>query len=104
MVTSSNLAETVYKMVREQLPDIKVKLYTGNDLSQTDSGMTMYKQKQEDFKDVSTSWECDLLMYTSTVTAGVNFSRCHFNSFIHCYVANTCDPLAFVQGCFRVRQ
>jgi hypothetical protein len=96
MVTSSNLAETILKMVQEELPEIKVKIYTGNNLSQTQEGTSMYMQKVEDFKNVSTSWECDLLLYTSTVTAGVNFAKSHFDSFVHCFVANTCDALAFV--------
>lgn len=43
-------------------------------------------------------------MYTSSVTAGVNFSEDWYDTFVHVYCANTCDALAFVQGSFRVRR
>ena len=64
----------------------------------------MAQRKREDFADVKQSWKCDLLVYTSTITAGVNFDEEHFNSFIHVYVKGTVDAIGFVQGCFRVRK
>jgi len=54
--------------------------------------------------DVTNNWQCDLLIYSATITAGVNFDINWFDSFIHVFAAETCDALSFIQGCFRVRQ
>ena len=44
--------------------------------------------KKEHFKDVEKYWEdCDLLIYTSTLTAGVSFEKVHFDiniSYLYC--------------------
>ena len=74
----------------------KVLIYTGADLkfyntSNTDNVevlKSMKDIKKEHFKDVEKYWEdCDLLIYTSTLTAGVSFEKVHFDiniSYLYC--------------------
>ena len=45
----------------------------------------------------------DVLLYTSTITAGISIDNTEIDLMLGCYVANTCSPLDFVQGMFRVR-
>ena len=102
MITSSNLAKAVAKVVHDS--GKSVGLYHGIDLEEDSEHGTMHQKKKEELNMVSEHWRVDCLIYTSTITAGVNFSETHFDTFVHVYVANTCDALSFVQGCFRVRQ
>ena len=46
----------------------------------------------------------DVLLYTSTITAGLSIDKPEIDLMIGCYIANTCSPLDFVQGMFRVRK
>jgi len=64
----------------------------------------MAKIKLEDFKDVNKSWaDCDVLIYTGTLTAGISFELDRFDTFIGIYSRNTSSPLGFTQGLHRVR-
>ena len=94
MITSSNLAKAVAKTVQDS--GKSVALYHGIDLEEDSEHGTMHQKKKDELNSVSDYWTVDCLIYTSTITAGVNFSESHFDSFIHVYVANTCDALSFV--------
>lgn len=48
--------------------------------------------------------QCDVLIYTSTITAGISIDHAPFAYVCACLHENTCDPLAFVQGIHRVRR
>lgn len=52
-----------------------------------------YENKQNDLKDVNTAWKCDLLIYSSTITCGVDFNIQHFDEFISVLTSNTCDSI-----------
>jgi hypothetical protein len=51
----------------------------------------MIEIKKEAFSDVNSAFKTRLLIYTSTITAGVDFNQEWFDTFIHIYSANTCD-------------
>lgn len=64
----------------------------------------MAKIKHEDFKNVANAWkDCDVLIYTGTLTAGVSFELKHFDVLIGIFSKMTSSPLAFTQGLHRVR-
>ena len=57
-------ADKVYKRVKQAIPELPV-LYYSRD--------TPGKKKEEDLADVNSSWvQCNLLLYTSTLTVGVS--------------------------------
>ncbi len=57
-------ADKVHKRVKQELPDLPV-LYYSRD--------TPGKKKEEDLADVNSCWvQCNLLLYTSTLTVGVS--------------------------------
>ena len=87
-----------------QLPTDKViKYYDGEDARKYD-GVSMAKIKADDFSDVNKAWEdCDILIYTGTLTAGVSFELKRFDTFIGLYALNSASALGFTQGLHRVR-
>lgn len=103
MCTSNGQVAEICKYML-QPNNIQYKCYTGDDMKVTD-GTTHYNQKIADFKDVNSAW-CDIqcLIYTSTLTAGVDFNLDCFDTFVHIYRKNTCTVNQFVQGMFRVRK
>ena len=64
----------------------------------------MAKIKRDDFIDVNKSWaDCDILIYTGTLTAGISFELEQFDTFIGLHCKKTTSALAFTQGLHRVR-
>ena len=56
----------------------------------------MAQIKSEDFKNVNIAWaNCDVLIYTGTLTAGISFELNRFDTFIAIYDKGTCSPLGF---------
>lgn len=49
------------------------KFYHGDDTRIDDSGVSHYESKVNDLSNVKETWQVDLLIYSSTITAGVNF-------------------------------
>lgn len=57
----------------------------------------MSKHKSEMLKDVNTHWKkCDLLIYTSTITAGVSFTEKHFDKAYCIWLNGSCDVISFI--------
>lgn len=48
--------------------------------------------------------QCDVLIYTSTITAGISLDKTPFQYVCAYLYESTCDPLSFVQGIHRVRR
>jgi len=72
-----------------------VKYYDGEDAKVYDN-KSMAKIKAEDFTDVNKAWaDCDILIYTGTLTAGISFELERFDSFIGIYGKRTATPLGF---------
>ena len=60
--------------------------------------------KDEDFEDVTTCWmQYQVVIHTSSVTAGISFEEKHFDYQINVFNTNTCDSGSFFQGMHRVR-
>ncbi len=62
------------KSIQERIPEGKsIKYYDGNDAGKI-NGKSKALIKSEDFADVNTAWaNCDVLIYTGTLTAGISF-------------------------------
>ena len=72
MITSQNLAKEVQKQLVAK--DIVTKLYHGDNQDVDEDNVTMAETKKNELSDVNTYWkQCQVLIYTSTVTAGVSF-------------------------------
>lgn len=83
-----------------------VRCYTGDDTKVNPvSGQNHYTEKSNDLKNVNESWSgIDLLLFTSCVSAGVDYSLEHYDSLIGVYSQHTCDAMSFIQGLHRVRK
>lgn len=107
-VTSANLAQFIATEIQEKSKNqIKLKLYTGEDYRLVEGGISHAQQKKHDFKNVEKAWkDMDLVIHTSTLQAGVDYSVCiadTFDTFVHVYtgMSNTADQ--FVQSTLRCR-
>lgn len=60
--------------------------------------------KKEDFRNNEIWNQCDLLIYTSTLSAGVDFNLKHFDKLYGIYSQQTSQANYFVQSLLRVRQ
>ena len=66
--------------------------------------MTQQQLKDLEFTDVNKYWTAyQVVLHTSTVTAGISFEKEHFHNQINVFNTNTCDPGSFFQGSHRVR-
>lgn len=105
MITSNTLGEYVFKHLLSK--GIKVVYYHGNNgvLETTNHGeITQQTLKDIEFGDVNAHWtDYQVVIHTSTVTAGISFEKEHFHRQINVFNANTCDPGSFFQGSHRVR-
>lgn len=74
-----------------------VLLYTGDNTKIEENNENHYQRKSRELLDINNKWkECQLLIYTSTITAGVDFNQNHFDKFIHVYNKMTCDAFSFI--------
>jgi len=87
-------ARSIAEYVREQLPDKRVKIYTGDDSA-------ALKAEQ---KDVNTHWsELDLLIYTSTITVGCSFEREWYDRVYGYFTDKTNSVRSCIQMLGRIR-
>ncbi len=65
-------------------------MYHGHDASfeKCHQGKNMFTAKSEDFKKLD-NLTADLFIYTSTLTAGISYEKCHYNSSINYFAYNT---------------
>ena len=90
----------------------KVLMLHGKDLV-VDQALPADPNKLVSMKELKIYWfehlsniftEYDVFLYTSTITAGISIDKPEIDLMLGCYIANTCSPLDFVQGMFRVRK
>jgi hypothetical protein len=69
--------------IQSKIPSDKViKCYDSEDAKKI-NGVSQAKIKSEDFEDVNKAWKnCDVLIYTGTITAGISFELQHFDTFV----------------------
>ena len=66
--------------------------------------MTQQQWKEVEFTDVNSHWKAyDVVIHTSSVTAGISFEEVHFDNQINVFNTGTCDSGSFFQGSHRVR-
>lgn len=89
----------------------KVLMLHGKDLI-VDQALLCNPEKLVTMKELKMYWfdhlqeiynSYDVLLYTSTITAGISIDNIEIDLMLGCYIMNTCSPLDFVQGMFRVR-
>ncbi len=69
-----------------------------------EEGFTQQELKDEHFVDVNKFWtKYQVVIHTSTVTAGISFDLPHFDIQINVFNSKTCDSGSFFQGSHRVR-
>jgi len=60
--------------------------------------------KRRDFADVDRAWmDCEVLIYTPTLTAGVSFERAHFDRMFGYFTDRSCGALTCIQMMGRIR-
>lgn len=94
-ISSLTEARAIEAGVRKKYPGKVVKLY---------SSETLQSEKREHFADVNTYWQqCDVLMYTPTVSAGVSFEVRHFNRCFGYFTDQSCPVETCMQMIGRIR-
>lgn len=102
MITSNTLCRYIYEQLKGQF---KIMCYHGdNEMYEEDASGTHQDLKDAHFKNVNAVWsQYQIVIHTSTVTAGISFDGDHFHEQINVYNSNSCDPGSFFQGSHRVR-
>lgn len=93
----SSLAEAraIESGLRKKYPNKTIKLY---------SSETLQSEKREHFANVSLYWaQCDVLMYTPTVSAGVSFELKHFDCSFGYFTDESCPVETCMQMIGRIR-
>lgn len=94
-ISSLTEARAIEAGVKKKFPGKIVKLY---------SSETLQSEKREHFADVNTYWQqCDVLMYTPTVSAGVSFEIKHFNRCFGYFTDQSCPVETCMQMIGRIR-
>lgn len=94
-ISSLTEARAVEAGIKKKFPDKVVKLY---------SSETLQSEKREHFADVNTWWkQCDVLMYTPTVSAGVSFELKHFDKCFGWFTDQSCPVETCLQMMGRIR-
>lgn len=82
-------------LIKTYKPDKKVLVYTGNSSDNT----------KNDLKDCINKWkEADVLIYSPTIEAGVNFDLDHFDKMYGIICGQSTSPRAFLQMLARIRK
>jgi len=92
---TSNKCNNMYAYIKKKFPKIKMSIYTGStsDLNKTD------------LDDVKKNWSLlDVLIYSPTIEAGVNFDVLHFDKIYGIVCSNCNSQRAFCQMLARVRK
>lgn len=102
-ITSRVLAEYIADYIIGK--GYRVAIFTGNDI-RVANGSSMYKIKQDAFKDINAyiiDTKPDLMIYTTTLTAGVSIDIDWFDEMIG-YYSTYINPIDFIQATCRVRK
>jgi len=96
-VTSAREGRALYELITSRTEDraITIKLYTAE---------TDHYVKGRDFSDVNKYWiDCDVLIFTPTLTAGISFERERFDRLFGYFTDKSCGAQTCVQMMGRVR-
>jgi len=91
---SKKQADKLYKKACKLAPNAKVRLYTGDSTN----------EEKKDFNDVNTAFaDVDILIYTSTLTAGCSFDKIRFTRVFSYFTNTKCTYNTCVQMLGRIR-
>jgi hypothetical protein len=94
VTNSCSEANEIEKFIRKNMPAARVGKYTGRNI----------KESADDLVNVNESWmQYDLVIYTSTITAGISFEREHFTKVFAYFSSYTTDYLTAIQMLGRIR-
>ena len=92
---SRTKADEYYQLIKNFNDTLNILLYT----SMTDD------EEKIKLKNVNEIWSnCDVLIYSPTVEAGVNFDKLHFNKIYGIFGNNSTSPRSFLQMLARIRK
>lgn len=103
-IGSRNLAEEIREEVGRTGKNAMI--IHGENLALMDGGVSMGRLKEEWLKDIEgaiLSSQPDILLYTSTLTAGVSIDIDYFHSAIHVITPDYSSPIDSMQSLLRVR-
>lgn len=102
---SIKLAEHIFQL--GQRLGLKCAKYTGNNnevFEQFGQVQTMGSHKDQQLQDPNKYWcDLDLLVYTGTISAGISFTKKHFDIHYGILKNKSADVISFIQGNHRVR-
>ena len=101
-VNSANEGRTLFEILKKDMSPssagaapVRIKFYCAE---------TSARVKTDDFSDVDSAWvDCDILIYTPTLTAGVSFEREHFDSLFGYFTDRSCGAQSCIQMMGRIR-
>lgn len=93
---TASFCEKIKNDIKLKNKELKVSIYTGGSSD---------KEKKEDLKNVIENWvQLDVLIYSPTIEAGVNFDKVHFDRCFGLVSSNCNSQRAFCQMLSRVRK
>jgi len=96
-ITSNSQSEQLELLLQQQVPGIKTKRYHGDQTHLDSNGLFHIDNKRADMTNLDTiAAETDVLIYTSTITAGISIDLTTFQYVAASLSEHTCDPLQFV--------
>lgn len=106
-ISSLSLLLKIEAHLKKICPSLNIRTYHGKDHIVEGSGETQQYHKdlkQQELADVNTNWtQYDVLLYTGTISSGVDFQTVHFDSNISCFSKNSTTADLFMQGLMRCR-
>ena len=94
-ISSLTEARAITEGIKRKYPEKVIKLY---------SSETLQSEKREHFANVNLYWQqCDVLMYTPTVSAGVSFELKHFDRCYGYFTDQSCPVETCMQMIGRIR-
>ncbi len=93
-ISSVNYSEIFEKNLREKYPDKKIVCHNGNKDN---------IDQQEILSDVNKNWLCDVLIYTSKITVGINFDVKNYFDNLYIFAENYILARDIFQASLRVR-
>jgi hypothetical protein len=92
---STGKCDTFHQKLKKEFPEKRVLTYTGSSDDNT----------KKDFNDVTNIWnKCDILIYSPTCEAGVNFDIEHFDRMFGILSGKSTSPRGFLQMLARIRK
>jgi len=96
-ITSNAQSEQLELLLTKECPNARIRRYHGDQTKLDDNGMFHVDNKRKDMQNINeVVTECDILIYTSTITAGISIDQTDFQYVCAYLHENTCDPLQFV--------